>query len=487
MHEQRMDGGGGTRKIAERWVIEGTLRLETAASFGGGAGEITDVMILRDHRGAPFIPGTSLAGALRSHLADLLGGYGSREDDRVARLFGGARQKERETESGYQSPLIVFDAPLGSAEDTEIRDGVKIDARTGTAEKAKKFDAELLAPGTEFRLRFDLVIEERQRDQNLVATLAAALSGLTDGSIHLGGRRSRGRGRVSAGPWRARRFDLTTREGWLRWLSTVPGERLPDDTDDWPKDVAGEDDRRERFIADLAIRFDGPLLIGAPNTSASGPDVMHLKSGGQSVLPGTSVAGVLRNRALRIARVVRNGMEDADRWVDGLFGPSFQGTKGSGVPPRASRLRVSENPITDERLRTTRIAIDRFTQAPVDGALLEEEASYGGTVEKLRLEIRNPRKGEPGLLLLLIKDLLDGDLPLGGTSSVGRGRVQGSAQIVDECRQQQLRRRSWSIPPRPEHLEETVADLNELVAEFHEAPVEFHKEPREKGASHVSK
>jgi CRISPR/Cas system CSM-associated protein Csm3 (group 7 of RAMP superfamily) len=481
-----MDGTGGTRKITERWVVEGTLKLETAASFGGGAGDLTDLMILRDHEGQPFIPGTSLAGALRSHLADLLGGYGSVEDGSVADLFGGAKQREHEAEAGFQSPLIVFDARIGAHVETEIRDGVKIDACTGVAEKSKKFDAELLPPGTAFNLRFDVVIEERNRDKNLVRLLAAALSGLTDSSISLGGRRSRGLGRVSAGPWRARRFDLTERKGWLRWLSTTPDERLEDDASDWPRDTTAPDDKRERFIADLRIRFDGALLIGAPNTSAAGPDVMHLRSRGQSILPGTSLAGVLRNRALRIARVVRNGKGDAERWVDRLFGPSFEGTKRSTVQAQASRLRVSENPITSERrLQTTRIAIDRFTQAPVDGALLEEEASYGGRVEKVRLEIRKPRQGEPGLLLLLLKDLLDRDLPVGGNSSVGRGVVEGTAVIVEKCsRATALRQDRWSIPPSAEDLAATVADLNALVTEFHDAPP--LEEPERKEAPHAS-
>jgi hypothetical protein len=44
---------------------------------------------------------------------------------------------------------------------------------------------------------------------------------------------------------------------------------------------------------------------------------------------------------------------------------------------------------------------------------------------ELRLSIRNPEDCQIGLLLLLLKDLWTSDLPLGGTSSIGRGRLAG--------------------------------------------------------------
>lgn len=461
-----MEGPGGIRTITARWVVEGALRLLTAASIGGGTGEVTDVAILRDHRGTPFLPGTSLAGALRTHLADRLGGFGSAEHEKVAALFGVAkRRKGGAGDTGHQSPLVIHDARPSSPAETEIRDGVKIVAATGIAETRKKFDAELLVPGTTFDLRFELVLGQRHDEGEMLALLEAALSGLGDGSISFGARRSRGLGRVQAESWRARRFDLTTREGWMEWLTTIPDERLGADASAWPP--AGAErlgDERQRFIVDAALEVNGSILIGTPSTTAAGPDVVHLTSGGNSTLSGTSLAGALRNRALRIARAVRNGQGDADRWVDRLFGPSFEGTKRSSVEPRASRLRVSEAPITsDRRLQGVRIAIDRFTQAPVDSALVEEEASYGGAVRNVRLEIRRPNDGEAGLLLLVLKDLLTGDLPLGGTAAVGRGVVHGTATVTAGGSR-------WSLPPEPADVADTVAMFNDLVNELHRQP-----------------
>jgi hypothetical protein len=43
----------------------------------------------------------------------------------------------------------------------------------------------------------------------------------------------------------------------------------------------------------------------------------------------------------------------------------------------------------------------------------------------LVLTLRNPNDAEIGLLVLLLKDLWTGDLPIGGESGVGRGRLRG--------------------------------------------------------------
>src|SRR5262249_14140117 len=131
-----MVGSGGVRAMTARWVLTGEVVLETACHLGGEPEGPTDMVVLRDAlEGAPLLTGTSLAGAVRGHLSDLLGGYGAEEPPEVAGLFGGARSDD----DGAQSPLVVFDSlgalPKGGV--IELRDGVAIDARMGTAEDHK--------------------------------------------------------------------------------------------------------------------------------------------------------------------------------------------------------------------------------------------------------------------------------------------------------------------------------------------------------------
>lgn len=80
-------------------------------------------------------------------------------------------------------------------------------------------------------------------------------------------------------------------------------------------------------------------------------------------------------------------------------------------------------------MRPNRVRIDRLTQGVVPGALFDEEPWFDGKA-CVRIELRNPEKGETGLLLLLLKDLLSGDLSVGGTASIGRGLFDGRARLL---------------------------------------------------------
>jgi CRISPR/Cas system CSM-associated protein Csm3 (group 7 of RAMP superfamily) len=432
---------GGVRPVVARWAITSELILETAAHLGGGRGSVADMTLIRDVRtGMPILPGTSIAGALRSHLADLLGGYRSQEDRRVALLFGAARGDDL----GSQSPLIVFDSfgTLPNAQAIEIRDGVQIDAARGTAENSKKFDLEVLPAGTSFPIRFDLVVPSVDEEPMLLSLLAAALDGLSSGDIALGSRRSRGLGAVRTTEWHVRRHDLSTREGWLAWLlldnetgSTACAQnvreacaRLLGDAE-----LIELQDHRRRVVIDAELVSTGGLLIRSAPAVPDAPDAVHLRSAGRSVLPGTSVAGALRNQAGRIAAIVRADKGDAEQWIEELFGPRTEGLADAVTRQIfASRLRVTESVVDNGmRSRVSRVRIDRFTSGVVPGALFDEELEQGGRV-RVRLELREPISGQLGLILLVLKDLLTGELAVGGTSSVGRGRFRGTARMLLE-------------------------------------------------------
>ena len=472
-----MVGPGGIRKIVARWVITGELVLESATHLGSGEeGETVDMALIRDRaEDKPLLSGSSLAGGLRSYIVDRLYGYAKKEPSnpqRVADLFGGAR----EDDIGGQSPLIVFDSICCPSQTwtPEIRDGVAIHAETGLAEDHKKFDLEVLPSGTTFPVRFELLVARTEQEKDQVSLLATALKGLEVGEIPIGARRSRGLGSCSVRNWRVKRFDLTTQEGWLDWLGSdhlhpIPKSISPVETIEQAIktayseiDLQTQADNRKRVQIKVHLVLDAGLLIRSPGTGGADADVTHLFSAGEAILPGTSLAGVLRARALRIARVVRANKHDHEKWVDKLFGPRLIGTTNPNFRPQASRLKITEKPITkSKRLRPNRIKIDRFTGGVVDGALFDEEPVYRGEVE-VSMELRNPQEGETGLVLLLLKDLLTGDLPVGGTSSVGRGVFKGTAtmKIGDE---------DYTLDPSKHATSKTVKVLDDEVQKFHEA------------------
>jgi CRISPR/Cas system CMR subunit Cmr4 (Cas7 group RAMP superfamily) len=439
----RLRDSNGVRPLSARWVVCADLVLETPALLGGADTGVADACLVRDRlSGLPLLTGASLGGAMRSHLADRLFGYGVPESTyEVASLFGATLGRgDQANGADAQSPLIVFDSlgelPEGVA---EIRDGVALDPASGTAEDHKKFDAELIPAGTRFPLRLELIVGRSSEEQSLLERLTAALEGLAPWEVTVGGRGSRGLGRVRATGWRARRSDLATPQGWVAWLTSEGGglglpcilaEHEPSSSPEqalaaaWPMSLRRLPDHRRRVVATASLALRRGLLVRSPGRSADDPDAIHLQSGTLSAVPGTGLAGSLRARAGRIARLVRPTPEAAQVLVEDLFGPRTGDL-------RASRLRVGESVIGGEgmRVRGTRIKIDRATQAVVKGALLEEEVQIGGRAE-VRLEIREPRPGETGLLLLLLKDLISGDLPVGGTAAVGRGTFEGAARVT---------------------------------------------------------
>ncbi len=465
------------RHLRQRIVVTGQLELTTPAHFGNGdADELTDMPLLLDEVSKQaLITGASLAGALRNYLRERQWGYelpmpsrdmrspfyrewNETENDLLAaKLFGGHRGYE----DGAQSPLIVDDALSEGLPEVELRDGVKIDPRTRAAEEKKKYDYQLLAAGTRLNLRFELLLDDDEKENaQRKKALAIALQALADGEIRMGARKRRGFGCCSVPKWTVTTYDLHEPNDLLAWLKTgfaakQDAERIPDNQP--PRDIASllgvslteSDliDRREWFEIEADFEIDGSLIVrGGFDEQDRGPDVVHLRTkrnvGKKPVLPGTSTAGAIRHRALRIANTLAGKGDEAvagaRNFIGGMFGPEMENPKDKEsrgkkadkndekkVEPRASRVVINEELITGgQDLVQTRIKIDRFTGGTIEAALLEEAPHFGGDV-KLRLWLRNPKDAEIGLLLLILKDLWLGDLPIGGESSIGRGRLRG--------------------------------------------------------------
>ncbi len=430
--------GRAARNITGRTIITGRLVLETPAHFGNGdVVGVADMPLLRDPRDGvtPLLTGSSIAGALRAYLREVERGYGQEGDanDLSERLFG--RLEKQHT---LQSWLLVDDA-LGKAAGIELRDGVAIDPHTRTAEDKKKYDIELLAAGTTFDIRLEFLETSDNRD--LLPALATALNGLATGEIGLGQRKRRGFGRCKVSEWRVRRYDLTTPAGLIAWLEDdTRSEKVGDNI----YDLLGVDrlatDQREWFRLQATFRLEGSLLIRSSSGQPGSPDMVHLKSlrpgGVVPVLSGTSLAGVLRSRALRIANTIL-GEKKASGLIDDMFGPPMneddiaekRAKSRAGRPlPGSSRVVVEESIIQGVRdLVQSRVKIDRFTGGAFPTALFSEQPVFGNDRSEvtITLTLRNPQDAEIGLLLLLLKDLWTGDLPLGGESSVGRGRLVG--------------------------------------------------------------
>lgn len=438
-----------SREITERIVVTGHLVLETPVYFGGGDdSSMVDMPLLLDPlEGRALLTGASLAGALRHYLREREHGYRKEgnESSLETLLFGFQKDSD-----GAQSWLIISDAlaEVGFRPDTEkkqlalndhvivnytrpwleLRDGVAINHTTRTADYKYKYDMELLAAaaGVAFPLRLELLVRESDREQ-LLRALAIALEGLEKGEIALGARKSRGFGRCRVKHWQVCCYDFSRPEGLLDWLSGSEGEKQSGTDISSLLGAQNVDlDKRSAIFLNATFKLDGTLIIRSSSGASDSPDTAHLHSWrGDKIVPilsGASLAGALRSRALRIAKTFGDSAV-ANELITDLFGPDKQNEN-----PKASRLIVEEKEIINpSEMVVNRVKIDRFTGGAYRSALFDESPIFGlnETQVQIDLMVQNPKDEDVGLLLLLLKDLWTGDLPLGGETGIGRGRLKG--------------------------------------------------------------
>ena len=221
-------------RLESRLRLTGVLITRTALRIGAGGGDLdgVDLPVIKDACGFPFIPGASLKGALRSTVEALVRGADGHAAGRAAGLWAcdpladedspfadkscGHHARGRRADVSPDAHCAVcrlfgshvvashvrFCDALMRATDhdlafgrlpVEVRDGVSIDRDLRRARGARKYDFEVVSPGTEFAVE---VFVDNPRPW-LMGLLAMGFDQLAEGFIALGGFTSRGLGRVT--------------------------------------------------------------------------------------------------------------------------------------------------------------------------------------------------------------------------------------------------------------------------------------------------
>lgn len=224
-------------RFDNRVALSGTLTTVTAIRIGAGksAGVTgTDLPVVRDAAGKPYIPGSSFKGALRAHAESIMralkGGDGACDPLNAPCIPAELMQQWQEQRRGDNEPqaderladkvhgkvcdvCLVFgsnwmaskvslrDLPLKGKwyGQYQLRNGVAIDRDTGTASDAKLYDFEVVPASTEFSCE---VVVENASDWEL-GLLMLGLRPYERGEGTLGGARSRGLGQVRI-EWQSR-------------------------------------------------------------------------------------------------------------------------------------------------------------------------------------------------------------------------------------------------------------------------------------------
>ena len=431
-------------RIVEKYVIRTAIKTLAPIRIASGQEDgVTDILILKNKQNEAFIPGTSLAGVLRANISDIYG------EEAAGQLFGSIKDNEN---SGEQSMLNISDIVLSGSE-IIYRDGVAIDTYRGVGKDNSKYDFEMLDRGSEGELLIEITVRQADNEKivntgfihsgfetsgALYKDMAATIADLLTSGVNVGSLTTKGFGLIaSKEPAKVVCFDFKGGSGFDSWLDYLKKGNLTEaEYVGNPLSLTGAAYSTIKVEASFDLRSS--LIIRDYDAAEERNDALgkednkklasvQMMSGDSFIIPGTSIKGVLRNRAKKILMTLSGAQNAAtDSFLNSLMG--FADKKASSK----SRLSVEEVYIAEDALTKhshSRNRIDRFTGSTVDGALFTEEPVWqlqkGSAPVRLCITIRNASTAEAGLLLLLVKDLWLGSLAIGGGKSVGRGTLKG--------------------------------------------------------------
>ncbi len=406
----------------------------------------------------------------------------------TCQLFGELYPNENDEKDGAASCLWISDAfvkndsPNGEPREpyTHIRDGVGIAREPGAAARNVKYDYEVAPAGTKFSARFKMVDDDSAAAKKRALLFAAALAEWREGRGRLGGGAARGLGRFTLKNLQVVTQDIQTQEQLIKLLKSNTPWTNGESQLEW-YNTALENARKKvqplkddvpaarSFVTlEFEIAIEGPFLINDPLVAArAGFDHaplldMAVNHAGAPVLSGSSLRGALRSRAERIARTLATikwkqrdeflahcpacdpfanqpsaPLANCDRRLaiddDQEVGEESLclACRLFGSPRRGSRLWIEDAVWAGGALEASQwhaqdfLAIDRFTGGGKDGAKFDA-APLTHARFAARLTLHDPQKWELGWLMLVLRDLAEGELTIGFGAAKGYGRAHAS-------------------------------------------------------------
>lgn len=439
-----------------------TLECVTPLSVKADESDITlDSRIVRDINGYPVIPGTSIAGVLRS-VARQCGtdeksyfGY-SGDNDQPSQIqvsFGFAHNAQNKIKLGLDLMAIESQQEVDQClKDLMpiIRDQVAIN-EYGASSKGSKMDRTAVPKGTRFSFELNWATDSQNEEQ-----WHKILAWVSHPSFRLGGLTHRGFGKVAVQSIKKQAYDLSTEEGFANWQSNRTLEFNAQNGQPHEQEVL----QTENFVSfQLDLQAEDFWRVGQgekalPGNYSKEPDIKpytekviqwdsanqpRLSKEPQVVIPASGIKGALRHRTLYHFRRLLNDVSDGlkvendatyqNAHLVDLFG-DIQGEKAKVGSLILDDIYLEKTPPTKIMMHNK---IDRFTGGTIDGALFSEQLLYGGGFSiagKIKKAGQNKTLLEAFKLALL--DLAEGRLALGGGSTKGHGYFEAMNSQLDE-------------------------------------------------------
>lgn len=378
------------------------MELLSPISIGNGDDLLTDHDCLRNSKGMPFIPGSSLAGVFSHYLGE-----------EMLALFTPKIEDEYKQSPYYISDANVVLDDAQSGVSTSIRDGVKLKPNK-IVEDGAKFDFEIVESSTKFDFRIEVIVRDHDNIEKMKKVVDVILHGLNSGEILLGYKSKRGYGKVKIEDVRIKEFTKNSLEEMLLFdkyqMDKYDQYSIPD-----------IDNENKYDYMQVHLRQVGGISIRKYSATAGEVDFEHVTSNGNPVIPGTSWNGLIRRQIAEYLDddIISNCCVKINDW--------FGEAKKRDTTGRASNIIIEESIIQDaKRIQITRNKISRFSAGVSNRALFSEVSYFNGDTV-LGIKVKKSIEEDPdnsriiGLLSLVIKDIDNGFIALGGQTAIGRG------------------------------------------------------------------
>ena len=397
----------------------------------------------------------------------------------TCQLFGDRYPDEKQQEAAA-SRLWFYDALQTCRIQTHVRDGVGINRKQRAAARNVKFDYEIVPAGATFD--FSLTWEPAGvNDDEQVMLLAAALQEWVEGRGQLGSSSARGLGQFHLEDLRCERIALQTADQLVDYLSCSDHTAIHGSPDGWFETALAAAVRRVKTVSlahdnpngaaswfvrvNFDLLFQGQFLSNDPlAAAATGFDHAPLaevfwdaeNKQGLPVISGSSLRGALRSRAERIARTLaalhRTGRKCrpvCDPLERDLSQPDASCAARLEVKSEEQDVKVHEEDLClacrlfgSSRLGSRLwvrdaswqggkvkwdprdfLAIDRFTGGGQEGAKFDAAGLVQPRFQSC-IVLQSPAGWELGWLVLILRDMAEGLIPLGFGSAKGFGAVK---------------------------------------------------------------
>lgn len=454
-------------KITHRYLARITIEAVTPFHIGSGwEGEVSDAAAVTDANGLPALPGTSIAGVLRSLFESAFGpdatrqlfGYQRRQEGQGSRLsvsWGFIHDSKNLPVEGLVPPDNLNDEVLRSALNPTLRDHVLIEHR-GVSDAAKRGKFDELAICAGYRFTFELELAGDAKDS---LTWKRILDLLTQPEIRLGGKTRRGFGCFKVIAISEHDFDLhSAMTDYLNHpvslqkpapslqkyqsnssaSSSIKAELILEPRGYW---MFGGGEDIKPGEADMAPVRDQRIVWNNNNATVDS-DIIYV--------PGSSVKGALAHRVAFHYNAIKGvfadeiGSDDIEDKVGAnndavreLFGYAKDRADSSNRDGRRGIVMIDDVFVKSEpdSHLIPHVSINRFTGGALESALFSERPLWKGKSVRINIAIdanhaQSVTNDTRKALKSALEDLAQGRLQLGGGSGRGHGFFEAKQPIA---------------------------------------------------------